>query len=592
MRAGILIILLAGLPLPAQPLTNPGGVVNAASYLTSGSPGSAIAQGSIFSIFGTGLGPPAPGVQASRFPLDVVLGGVSVRLQPQSGVPLAAIPLFVSDSQINAILPSSTPVGQVFVSVSYNGRSGGLERIKVVRSSFGIFTRNSSGAGPAIAQNFLSPTELPLNEPGISARPGQTIVLWGTGLGPIAGRDDIALPAANLSEPVEVTIAGRPAPIDYQGRSGCCAGVDQINLRIPADAPVGCAVPLAAKVQNGVYSNITTIAIDPAGGPCSDRLNISGSSRRWGEIELVRTVPESGTVDTATAIFGQGDTRRFAPLGACGAFGNAQVDALDAGPQLTITGPQGSRTLTPRAVGGSYNSTSGPAFLGPGNYTVTSIGGRDVGPFAANLTAGPPLLWSAASGTRSRGIMLEWTGGDAQNGFVVVSGPGLLCTAAVVPGSLTLPAAALANLPAQGMLSVGGVSRALFTAPGLDQGALSYTHWTSRVVNFGEPPLPSSPVMLPNGQRILAELATTNAEQERGLMQRTEIGPDRGMLFLFDRRDFRAFWMYRTLIPLDILWMDQDRRIVFISANTSPCPPEQGQNCPLYGGRELSQYVL
>ena len=98
--------------------------------------------------------------------------------------------------------------------------------------------------------------------------------------------------------------------------------------------------------------------------------------------------------------------------------------------------------------------------------------------------------------------------------------------------------------------------------------------------------------MLPGGRRLLAELAATSAERERGLMQRTEIAPDRGMLFLFNTSGFYSFWMYRTLIPLDIIWIDQDHRIVFVSGNTPPCPSATPDNCPVYGGRELSQYVL
>ena len=75
-------------------------------------------------------------------------------------------------------------------------------------------------------------------------------------------------------------------------------------------------------------------------------------------------------------------------------------------------------------------------------------------------------------------------------------------------------------------------------------------------------------------------------------MLRPELAADRGMLFLYNRPDFLSFWMFRTLIPLDIIWMNQDRRIVFISANTPPCPSSNPDNCPLYGGKELSQFVL
>src|SRR5712692_5299444 len=305
MRA-VALFVASVCPVAAQPLISTGGVVNSASYQSAASPGGAVGQGSIFSIFGAGLGPPSPGVQVSEFPLSATLAGVSVRLLHQSGVALSAIPLFVSDTQINALLPSTTPIGQVFVSVSYNGRTSGAERIKVVRSSFGIFTRNSSGAGPVIAQNFVSPAEQPLNSPSSTAKPGQTVVLWGTGLGPIAGLDNTAPAPANLNEPVEVTLGGRPAPIDYRGRSGCCAGVDQINFRIPPDAPSGCAVPIQVRLQDGVYSNIASIAIDPEGRPCSDGWNLQGA-RRFAQVSLTRTASDSRLTDTATALFGEAE---------------------------------------------------------------------------------------------------------------------------------------------------------------------------------------------------------------------------------------------------------------------------------------------
>jgi len=104
--------------------------------------------------------------------------------------------------------------------------------------------------------------------------------------------------------------------------------------------------------------------------------------------------------------------------------------------------------------------------------------------------------------------------------------------------------------------------------------------------------LPTIPVTLPNGKAIRAELATEPADQQRGLMFRTSLAADRGMLFAFPEPANHPFWMFQTLIPLDIIWMDAERRIVFISANTPPCPPEKGQNCPNYGGEQAAQFVL
>ena len=64
------------------------------------------------------------------------------------------------------------------------------------------------------------------------------------------------------------------------------------------------------------------------------------------------------------------------------------------------------------------------------------------------------------------------------------------------------------------------------------------------------------------------------------------------MLFLYESLGSRRFWMLNTLVPLDIIFLDADQRIVFISADTPICAPEQSPACPTYGPSGLSQSVL
>ena len=104
--------------------------------------------------------------------------------------------------------------------------------------------------------------------------------------------------------------------------------------------------------------------------------------------------------------------------------------------------------------------------------------------------------------------------------------------------------------------------------------------------------LPTIPVTLPDGVVIRAELAIDPADQQRGLMFRTHLPPQSGMLFVFPKPGNHPFYMFRTLIPLDILWMEANRRIVFLSPNTPPCPSENARDCPNYGGHVTAQYVL
>lgn len=66
------------------------------------------------------------------------------------------------------------------------------------------------------------------------------------------------------------------------------------------------------------------------------------------------------------------------------------------------------------------------------------------------------------------------------------------------------------------------------------------------------------------------ELALTPAEQARGLMYRTELAPDAGMLFIFPDPKRASFWMQNTLIPLDMLFVRQNGRIANIIANAEP----------------------
>ena len=98
-------------------------------------------------------------------------------------------------------------------------------------------------------------------------------------------------------------------------------------------------------------------------------------------------------------------------------------------------------------------------------------------------------------------------------------------------------------------------------------------------------------VTLPNGKVIKAELAVTQEMMARGLMFRTSMPNDRGMLFFHETEGRWQYWMLNTKIPLDIIWMDNNHRVVEISANTPPCHTE-AIKCPNYGGNADSRYVL
>ncbi|MDG2527944.1 DUF192 domain-containing protein [Caulobacter endophyticus] len=70
--------------------------------------------------------------------------------------------------------------------------------------------------------------------------------------------------------------------------------------------------------------------------------------------------------------------------------------------------------------------------------------------------------------------------------------------------------------------------------------------------------------------RFQVEIAATEAEQRKGLMFRKSLAPDRGMLFVYGKPRRAAFWMKNTLIPLDILYIGPDGRILSMVRNARP----------------------
>ena len=87
---------------------------------------------------------------------------------------------------------------------------------------------------------------------------------------------------------------------------------------------------------------------------------------------------------------------------------------------------------------------------------------------------------------------------------------------------------------------------------------------------------------------VNVEIADSIQEQERGLMFRESLGENSGMLFVFDDDNIRSFWMKNTLISLDIIWIDENLKIVHIE-NAVPCKQEY---CASYVSNVSAKYVL
>jgi uncharacterized membrane protein (UPF0127 family) len=102
----------------------------------------------------------------------------------------------------------------------------------------------------------------------------------------------------------------------------------------------------------------------------------------------------------------------------------------------------------------------------------------------------------------------------------------------------------------------------------------------------------STPIKLPDGAVILAEHMRTQQEMMRGMMYRDELKSDRGMLFAHGSSGKYPYWMYQVRVPLDIIWIDEHRRIVEISAETPPCALGPASKCPQYGGHMDALFVV
>jgi uncharacterized membrane protein (UPF0127 family) len=131
----------------------------------------------------------------------------------------------------------------------------------------------------------------------------------------------------------------------------------------------------------------------------------------------------------------------------------------------------------------------------------------------------------------------------------------------------------------------------LISSAGLGLVAQDSAQITEPVIPRVAPRAANTLVMLPDGSTVHVELAQTEPEREYGLMGRTNLPQGRGMLFIHDHPGEYGYWMYHCKIGLDIVWMDEDHRIVEMSPNTPPCKGK-ASTCSSYGGHSTSKYVL
>jgi uncharacterized protein (TIGR03437 family) len=488
----ILAFLTASCAL-AQPVITSTYVVNSASYLSQGLPGSGIAQGSIFTIEGSGLGPNTL-VPPGPLPLQTSLGGTSVTVTA-GGKTVKAYVMAAVSYQVNALLPSTTPTGSATVTVTYNNQTSAPEPFQVVTASFAPYTFSSYGYGQASATDL----NYQLNSIIHPYHPGDWVVLWGTGLGPINGDDSTTPPVGNLGSPT-VHIGSASLSPYYAGRSADFPGLDQVIFQVPTGIQ-GCSVPVAVE-ENGSVGGAAIIAVATSGETCSDSILgadlvsklANGGTVDFGFVQLYDIIlrTESLPSNIAAPDYGEATFSEFTPQtagwasygvseGYCLPFTSGpdmSSAQLDAGPGVTILGQGTSSETLPQLFGGYYraefSTNTGGQFLWSGlPYTVSGQGGTHVGSFTVNDTTSVPLAYlsgiiAGQTLSLSGDLAITWTGGNPnlQNGQVTIAAVSFatansnvagafMCTAPLSAQSFTIPKWVLSTLPPSGAYYIG-----------------------------------------------------------------------------------------------------------------------------------------
>jgi uncharacterized protein (TIGR03437 family) len=228
--------------------------------------GTALAPGAFVSIFGADLAGPEQFAVAT--PIPTTLAGVSVRIGGRFA------PLFYAGpGQINALIPFEVS-GQTTIQVVTGPTAGGNTlNVNLAATAPGIFATNAQGFGQGAILNNPDPSfAAPAGSiPGAATRParrGDVITIFASGLGPVtpampsglaAGAGGTAIPT--LVNAPTVRIGGISAVVEFAGLAPEFVGLYQVNVRVPANAPTGSAIPVQITTFQGQISNTVTIAV-------------------------------------------------------------------------------------------------------------------------------------------------------------------------------------------------------------------------------------------------------------------------------------------------------------------------------------------
>lgn len=208
-----------------------GGVVNAASF------DAGLAPGGLASVFGAGITTVSGVVSASALPLPTSLGGSSVLING-AAVPVLAVANVNGGEQINFQAPFDLAPGPASLVVSRNGGQTPPFAVTILQAAPALFTVDGTHAA---AQHPAGFSPITASDP---AAPGEVIVLYGTGLGPVvnapaSGAGAPIAPLATMTVPPIVTIGGLDATVQYSGLTPLAVGIWQLNVVVPDGLPAG-----------------------------------------------------------------------------------------------------------------------------------------------------------------------------------------------------------------------------------------------------------------------------------------------------------------------------------------------------------------
>ena len=232
-----------------------GSPVSAVSF-AAGQPN---APGGYVAVFGTRL---AEGAEAATvLPLPETLANSSVLIGGRSA-PL----LFAGEGQINAIIPWELPVNTTHQALVLRGtRVSAPIPVTVASAQPAVFSLDSSGRGQAIVERVALDGARSLAVPGTPARPGEFLVIYASGLGPVTNRPESgavspSAPLAATMNPVTATLGGVDLQVQFAGLTPGFAGLYQVNAPVPVGVAEGDAVALTL-TSEGLTSREVTIAV-------------------------------------------------------------------------------------------------------------------------------------------------------------------------------------------------------------------------------------------------------------------------------------------------------------------------------------------